>query len=319
MTNPDNAIGTNVAYDGRTSVNAFNDDLASYSAGILSGWACVPNTGLTVSLGGGSDRDVAIAEDNNGNKTTINNISGSAVDVTMAAAPASNTRIDLVVAYVDNPPQGNSTTADNPDACGIIPVSGTPSATPVAPNDSAIRTAITADGASGTTAYYVVLAQITITTGTTDITAGDIVAGTSAYLDVNHIQDASITASKLDFTTMAKNAYLSSPVTITGTTATAALTCTVTDKGKYVAIASGGLYSLDDFGGSIYLGKNGTADQDTRQLLQWGAINERLSVGIQYVFEANNGDTISVFGAASAVSNTITFRQGFSLTLIRIA
>lgn len=201
MTNPDNAIGTNAAYDGRTSVNAFNDDLASYSAGILSGWDCVPNTGLTVSLGGGSDRDVAIAEDNNGNKTTINNISGSAVDVTMSAAPASNTRIDVIVAYVDNPPQGNSTTADNPDACGIIPVSGTPSATPVPPNDSAIRTAITADGASGTTAYYVVLAQITITTGTTDITAGDIEAGTTAYLNVNHIQDASITANKLDFTT----------------------------------------------------------------------------------------------------------------------
>lgn len=205
MTNPDNAIGTNAAYDGRTSVNAFNDDLASYSAGILSGWDCVPNTGLTVSLGGGSDRDVAIAEDNNGNKTTINNISGSAVDVTMPAAPASNTRIDLVVAYVDNPPQGNSTTADNPDACGIIPVSGTPSATPVKPTDNMIRTAITADGASGTTAYYVVLAQITITTGTTDITSGNIVAGTNAYLNVNQIQDASITASKLDFTTMTGN------------------------------------------------------------------------------------------------------------------
>lgn len=187
MTNPDNAIGTNAAYDGRTSVNAFNDDLASYSAGILSGWACVPNTGLTVSLGGGSDRDVAIAEDNNGNKTTINNISGSAVDVTMPAAPASNTRIDLVVAYVDNPPQGNSTTADNPDACGIIPVSGTPSAIPVAPNDGAIRTAITADGASGATAYYVVLANITIANGTTDLTSDDIQAGDSAGIGPNNI------------------------------------------------------------------------------------------------------------------------------------
>lgn len=187
MTNPDNAIGTNAAYDGRTSVNAFNDDLASYSAGILSGWECIPNTGLTVSLGGGSDRDVAIAEDNNGNKTTINNISGSAVDVTMPAAPASNTRIDLVVAYVDNPPQGNSTTADNPDACGIIPVSGTPSATPVAPNDGAIRSAITADGASGTTAYYVVLANITIANGTTDLTSDDIQAGDSAGIGSNNI------------------------------------------------------------------------------------------------------------------------------------
>ena len=153
MTNPNNAIGTNAAYGGRTSVKAFNDVLSAFTAGIVSGWACVPDSGLTVRLGGGhSERDVAIASDNNGNKATINNISQDEVYVTMASAPASNSRIDAVVAYVDNPPQGTSTVADNPGACGIIPVSGTAAADPVAPDDNAIRTAITADGASGTTA-----------------------------------------------------------------------------------------------------------------------------------------------------------------------
>lgn len=181
MTNPNNAVGTNAAYDGRTSVNAFNDDLAAYTSGILSGWACTPNSGLTVSLGGdGSTRDVAVAEDNAGNKTSINNISGSPIDVTMSAAPGSNSRIDLVVAYVDNPPQGVNTTADNPSACGIIKVTGTASSSPVAPNDSAIRTAITGDGASGATAYYAILAYITISSGTTDITTSNIQAGSSA-------------------------------------------------------------------------------------------------------------------------------------------
>ncbi|MBO7209787.1 MAG: hypothetical protein J6V44_02085, partial [Methanobrevibacter sp.] len=158
-TNPNNAVGTNAAYGGRTSVNAFNDNLATYTTGIVSGWECSPDSGLTVVLGGnGNTRDVAIAEDNSGNKTTINNISGTPISVTMDAAPGSNSRIDLVVAYVDNPPQGTSTTADNPGACGIINVTGTASSTPIAPNDSAIRSAITADGASGTTAYYVILA-----------------------------------------------------------------------------------------------------------------------------------------------------------------
>lgn len=181
MTNPNDAVGTNAAYDGRTSVNAFNDDLAAYTSGILSGWACTPNSGLTVSLGGdGSTRDVAVAEDNAGNKTSINNISGSPIDVTMSAAPGSNSRIDLVVAYVDNPPQGVNTTADNPSACGIIKVTGTASSTPVAPNDTAIRTAITGDGASGATAYYAILAVITIPSGTTDITTSNIQAGPSA-------------------------------------------------------------------------------------------------------------------------------------------
>lgn len=203
MTNPNNAIGTNAAYSGRTSVNAFNDDLAAYSRGILTGWNCQVDTGLTVMLGGGhSVRDVAIAEDNAGNKTTINNISLDEVPVTLDTAPGANSRIDAIVAYVDNPPQGSNSTADNPEACGIIPVAGTPAVSPQAPDDNAIRTAITADGASGTTAYYVVLATVTVPTGTTDLIPGYIEQGDKAVLNTNQIADGSITSSKIDFTTL---------------------------------------------------------------------------------------------------------------------
>lgn len=192
-TNPNNAVGTNAAYNGRTSVKAFNDGIGAYSRGILSGWACSPNTGMTVSLGGdGTTRDIAIAEDVAGNKITVNNISESPVSVTMSAAPSTNSRIDLIVAYVDNPPQGSATSIDNPGACGLIAVDGTAAADPVPPNDSAIRTAITADGASGATAYYVVLATITIASGTTDLTSSNIAAGPSA----------GIGAQNIDFTTM---------------------------------------------------------------------------------------------------------------------
>ena len=207
MTNPNNAIGTNAAYDGRTSVEAFNDVMNMLSRGIISGWECVPNSGLTVSLGGnGTVRDVAAAQDAAGNKTSINNRSGSPVNITMAAAPASNTRIDAIVAYVESSPTGSSTTTDNPAPCGIIPVSGTPSSSPVAPNESAIRTAITADGASGTTAFYVVLAYITIPAGTTDLTATNIAAG--PYVQINApaiLPDNSVTANKIDFTTLPGN------------------------------------------------------------------------------------------------------------------
>ena len=196
MTNPGNAVGTNAAYDGRTSVNAFNDNLAVYTSGVVSGWACLPNTGLTVSLGGdGTTRDVAIAEDNAGNKTTINNISGSPINVTLDAAPGNNSRIDLIVAYVDNPPTGTSTVADNPNACGIIKVTGTVSASPIAPSDNAIRTAITGDGASGSTAYYAILAQITMQSGTTDITSADIASNSIAQLSTASM----VPASSLDY------------------------------------------------------------------------------------------------------------------------
>ena len=92
MTNPNDAVGTNGAFGGRTSVNAFNDVLAVLSSGILSGWACSPNSGMSVVVGGdGSNRDVAIAEDNAGNKTTINNISASPIAVTMPAKSIAST------------------------------------------------------------------------------------------------------------------------------------------------------------------------------------------------------------------------------------
>lgn len=203
MTNPNNSVGTNGAYGGRTSVNAFNDILGGFSRGILSGWVCSPSSGLVVVIGGdGTTRDVAIAEDNAGNKTTINNISGSPISVTIPSAPASNSRIDLIVAYVDNPPEGVSTTADNPAACGLIVVSGTAASTPIAPNDSAIRTAITVDGASGTTAYYVILGQITISSGTTNIVSGDISQAGYSLLNLNQLGDDSITSAKLDMSTL---------------------------------------------------------------------------------------------------------------------
>lgn len=202
MTNPNNSIGTNGAFGGRTSVNAFNDVMGFLSRGILSGWACVPNSGLTVSLGGnGTTRDSAVAVDNAGNKTSINNISNSPINITIGAAPGTNSRIDAIVAYVDNPPAGNATETDNPDACGLIVVPGTAASTPVAPNDSAIRTAITADGASGTTAYYVVLAYITMANGTTDITSDMIADGDTSVITPDNIADGSIKIQKLDLST----------------------------------------------------------------------------------------------------------------------
>lgn len=189
MTNPNNAVGTNGAYSGRTSVNAFNDDLALYSgAGVVSGWAMSPDSGMNIYIGGAADtRDVAVAEDASGNRTTINNISGAPISVTIPAAPAAGSRIDLVVAYVVNPPQGSETEVDNPDACGLIVVSGTPSSTPVAPNDSAIRSAITADGAAGSTAYYSILGKATVPNGTTDVDATMLAVGSTAVLSASKL------------------------------------------------------------------------------------------------------------------------------------
>lgn len=222
MTNPNNAVGTNAAYGGRTSVNAFNDDLNIYSRGIISGWACSPKSGMTVQIGGnGSERDVAAAEDNAGNKTSINNISGSPIDVTIPAAPATNNRIDLIVAYADNPPSGTSTVVDNPAACGIIVVSGTAAASPTEPTNAAIRSAITADGATGSTAYYVILAKIRVGTGVTTIGSGVITQGARVEsgatagantVATSSLQDGAVTSDKIDWTTLGIVNYSTSEV-----------------------------------------------------------------------------------------------------------
>lgn len=193
MTNPNNAVGTNGAYNGRTSVNASNDIMGAFTKGVVSGWNCTPKSGMTVSVGGdGSTRDVAIAEDNAGNKTSINNISGQPIDVTIPAAPATGNRIDLIVAYVENPPQGDPAQVDNFQACGLITVSGTAASTPTAPTETAIRNAITSDGATGATAYYVEVARVRVGTGVTTIGAGVITQGASTQMSSNKIDFATI-------------------------------------------------------------------------------------------------------------------------------
>lgn len=200
MTNPNDAVGTNAAYGGRTSVNAFNDSLGAFSRGILSGWVASAGGGMSVDVGGdGTTRDIAVAQDNIGNKTTVNNISGSPINVPIATAPASNSRIDAIVVYVDSPASGVSTVADNPSACGIIAVAGTPAASPTTPTDADIRTAITADGASGSTAYYAVIAQITVAANVTVIDAGAISQSNALYATVgqNNFRVNSINGSKL--------------------------------------------------------------------------------------------------------------------------
>jgi hypothetical protein len=318
MTNPNNAIGTNAAYSGRTSVNAFNDDLAAYSRGILTGWNCQVGTGLTVLLGGGhSARDVAIAEDNAGNKTTINNISLDEVPVTLDTAPGANSRIDAIVAYVDNPPQGSSSTADNPEACGIIPVAGTPAVDPQAPDDNAIRTAITADGASGTTAYYVVLATVTVPTGTTDLIPGYIEQGDKSVLNTNQIADGSINSSKLDWTTFPSQrlTFTSKDTTQSGTTF---VSYTAPENGLYLLTA--GVCFQRNGGGSTELLL--WAKQGNTSLGNVGAYTSddgrRTPVRGAWAIKATKGDNLTV-GATSVYGNIWTNASFSEIYVTKIA
>lgn len=294
MTNPNNAVGTNAAYNGRTSVNAFNDDLSLLNRGIISGWACAPDSGLSVVLGGsGTTRDVAVAEDNIGNKTSINNISGSPISVIIGPAPAADSRIDLIVAYVDNPPTGTSTVADNYGACGLIVVAGTPASTPTAPDDNDIRTAIVADGASGATAYYVVLAQITIASGTTDIDNTMIQQGAQSGVGTNNINDSAVTADKIDFTTLLPRLIQSNEkafATAASDTAIYGDEITISETGTYFVYVTARTYATGSTGVLFtYINRNGTNLIFTNSIT---ANNGRVYGDIATTWTFNAGDKI---------------------------
>lgn len=296
MTNPNNAVGTNAAYGGRTSVNAFNDGLNIYSRGILSGWACSPKSGMTVQIGGnGSDRDAAVAEDNAGNKTSINNISGSPIDVTISAAPATNNRIDLIVAYADNPPSGTSTVVDNPAACGIIVVSGTAASSPTPPTNATIRSAITADGASGSTAYYVILAQIRVGTGVTTIGSGVITQG-DVVISNAQLADSSVTSDKIDWTTFDYSGANSAPVTV-GTSYVTLVTLPIASEGLYFLIANVTRGVNSASGAIVYLNfqknSNDLRTFTAPTIPNYAGNHEPTNVGF-VVFPASAGDSVTI-------------------------
>lgn len=216
MTNPNNAVGTNAGFNGRSTPNAINDILAAFpDGGIVSGWGCSPKSGMTVQIGGnGTKRDVAIAKNNTGDFTTINNRLGSPIDITLDGAPSTGNRIDVIVAYVNNPQNGTGAAdVDFPSQTGIIAVKGTAAGSPSEPSTATIQSAITADGGNGTTAFWTKLAKITVGQGVTTIGSGVITAADSAKTSNINIANGSIKTAMLASGAVATTKLASGAVT----------------------------------------------------------------------------------------------------------
>lgn len=219
MTNPNDAIGTNAAYGTRTSVNAFNDIAQIFSGrGLVSGFVVAPKSGMTVSVGGqAGTRDVAVAEDNLGNRDMVNNRLGSEVDITLAAASVSANRYSAIVAYINNPAQADDETPDAPSVCGIIEVRGNSAGV----SEAQIRAAITADGGTGSVAYYVVIATVYVGAGTTTITSANISQSWLSFTPVDgsittaKIANSAVTSPKIDWSTFGVAATLDGPSSTT--------------------------------------------------------------------------------------------------------
>lgn len=176
MTNPDNIVRVRARTGGRASVYEANGWCQAYSSGLLEGNGVLQNTSadMNVLVGGSATKpDVVLAENPAGYKIALDIVGQQAVTIT---APASNSRISAIVAYTDD--LSLSTTQDtvtgSPASCGLIVVNGTTSASPSEPTDNQIRTAITADGATGSQAAYCVIATILVANDTTIITDNEI-------------------------------------------------------------------------------------------------------------------------------------------------
>lgn len=200
MTNPNNAVGANAAYNTRTSVDAFGDSLQLFNgSGVLSGWTVRPSSGMVVSVGGVAGiRDVAIAEDNMGNRLCIDNRSGLSIDMEIEAASVSSARYSAIVVYANKPAQAADNTPDAPSICGMIEAKG--DATGV--TEAQIRAAITADGGTGSIAYYAVLATVYVGAGTTVITSANIKANHVGISSEDLIADNSIEDSQIKWNSL---------------------------------------------------------------------------------------------------------------------
>lgn len=172
MTNPDNIVRVRARNGGRASVYEANGWAQAYTSGLLEGNGVIQNTvaDMNVLVGGSSAKpDVVLAENPAGYKIALDLVGQQAIAIT---APATNKRISAIVAYTDDLSLQSTedTVTGSPASCGLIVVNGTAGANPSAPTDSQIRTAITADGATGSQAAYCVIATILVASNTTTIT-----------------------------------------------------------------------------------------------------------------------------------------------------
>ncbi|ETT25270.1 hypothetical protein RR21198_4010 [Rhodococcus rhodochrous ATCC 21198] len=137
---------------------------------VIDGLTLVPKTGLTVTLQSGN----ALISYGSGATASARMVSLVAdFDITLSTADASNPRIDSIVCYVDTTvslPSGTPTSAnlDGPGVWKAVKVNGTPNASPVAPNSTAIQAAI------GAGKPYFVAHDVRVDAGVTTIAANKI-------------------------------------------------------------------------------------------------------------------------------------------------
>ena len=204
-TNPGNIVRIRSRNGGRASVYESNMWAQKFTGGLFSGNGVRQNTSadMNILVGGSSTNpDVVIGQNAAGYNIALDLVGTQTVAITK---PASNSRISAIVAYTNDLSltSADAGTTGSPSSCGLLVVHGASSASPVAPSNNDIRTAITADGATGSQATYCVIATILVASTTTTIT-NTLISTRKAQLPTAGIADGAVTSDKVDFTTMLK-------------------------------------------------------------------------------------------------------------------
>ena len=147
-------------------------DSGHHERAYFSGFACTQTSpaGMSIQIGGGDDVDsAAIFIDSD--RAVLLSTDGTPQKVTIPTAPASGSRIDAVVSYIDNSsPSAEDETPGTPEYVHTIVVSGTASSSPSAPTDAQIVSALPA----GANAKYYRWCDVRVAQGATTITNSNI-------------------------------------------------------------------------------------------------------------------------------------------------
>lgn len=319
MTNPDNIVRVRARNGGRASVYEANEWCQAFGSGIMDGTGVVQNTvaNMTVLVGGSSSKpDVLIAQNPAGYKIALDIVGQQAVTIT---TPASNSRISAIVAYTDDLALESTedTVTGSPASCGLIVVNGTAAASPSAPTDTQIRSAITSDGATGSQASYAVIATIKVASNTTAITDSLITRNQSG-----------VQSPKIDFTTFCQYAETTSTVTISsvgnynykkinGTE----ITINVKTGEKYLLIANACVRPTANNEVYLLAMANGTTIGSSvlnANVAAYGYTN--LTRSVKYEATADGSVVFSIYtGTGGNVNTNVDVLKGASLAIIRIA
>ena len=173
-------------------------DSYHHQRGYFSGFACTQTepAGMSIQIGGGSSTDSALLVLSEG-KCVLLSTDGEPEVVTIPTAPASGSRIDAVVSYIDTTSADpEAETPGTPEYVHTIVVSGTASSSPTAPTDAQIVSALPA----GANAKYYRWCDVRVAQGTTTITNSNITdrkpASPNLYWTTSSINSLALTQAR---------------------------------------------------------------------------------------------------------------------------